>query len=249
MRRCDIKERRKEILAAVVHTYIKTATPVSSEYISKGFDFSSATIRNVFSDLEEEEYLTHPHTSAGRIPTDKGYRYYVDFLCSQIVLIEEEKQRICAQMDIIEKEIHQIEGAFEFTSKVISRLTGNTGIVAFVDSDENGHMFCAGFSSFAEYPEFKNVDRLKQVLKVLDEKRMILDLLKTDMSDKVKIYIGKELQWPEIEECSLIISNYQLKNSSTGWLAVLGPKRMDYDRLIPTLEYLSRIASEVFSHF
>ncbi len=88
MRTIDYHSRKKEILAEAIDYYIRTAQPVSSEALVKDYhlDLSAATIRNVFADLEEEGYLTHPHTSAGRVPTQQGYRFYVDNIMRQIEL-------------------------------------------------------------------------------------------------------------------------------------------------------------------
>jgi len=99
MRQIDpkiVEERKKKILQAVIHHYIKTAHPVGSQALTEDyqFDLSPATIRNFMSDLENEGYLSHPHTSAGRVPTDKGYRYYVDSLIEMQLLAMEEEERV-----------------------------------------------------------------------------------------------------------------------------------------------------------
>ena len=92
----DIQTRKDRILAIVIGRYIKTVVPVGSQYITEehNLDVSPATVRNILADLEEEGYLTHPHTSAGRMPTQQGYRYYVDHLMNEIQLLEAEKRRI-----------------------------------------------------------------------------------------------------------------------------------------------------------
>src|SRR5208283_1964840 len=92
----DIQVRKDRILAIVIGRYIKTVLPVGSQFITEEYDLdvSSATVRNILADLEEEGYLMHPHTSAGRMPTEQGYRYYVDHLMHEIQLLEEEKRAI-----------------------------------------------------------------------------------------------------------------------------------------------------------
>ena len=96
VKQSDIQSRKDRILGIVVSQYIKTITPVGSHFITEEFnlDVSPATVRNILAELEEEGYLTHPHTSAGRLPTQRGYRYYVDHLMNEIQLLEEEKKRI-----------------------------------------------------------------------------------------------------------------------------------------------------------
>ena len=90
----DRAQRRNLILEASINAYIDSALPVSSEALAQNFDLSSATVRNNCAELENSGYLTHPYTSAGRVPTDKGYRYYVDFLMSEIELLDKEKKTI-----------------------------------------------------------------------------------------------------------------------------------------------------------
>lgn len=133
VRNVDYESRRKAVLAATINKYIKEAIPVASEDIAQDFDLSSATIRNIFAELEEDEYLTHPYTSGGRIPTNNGYRYYVDFLISQMGLLETEKERIICEY---KKEINHLEEALEKTSELISTITHYAGIVSFLEWED-----------------------------------------------------------------------------------------------------------------
>src|SRR3989338_4861310 len=128
-RKIDYQERKDLVLAIVVDQYIKTISPVSSGYIVDEYDldFSPATIRNILAELEDEGYLTHPHTSAGRVPTQSGYRYYVDKLMNQIQLLEEEKDRIKAEYP---KDGNELENLIEKKSAVISDVTKYTSIVS-----------------------------------------------------------------------------------------------------------------------
>ena len=127
VRTVDYDTRRKAVLAATINEYIQDALPVSSEGIAQNFSLSPATIRNIFVELEDAGLLTHPHTSAGRVPTDKGYRYYVDFLLAQIGLLEEEKERVANEY---RKEIRRLEDALELTSDILSRLTHYASLVS-----------------------------------------------------------------------------------------------------------------------
>ena len=108
----DYQERRDRVLGIVVDRYVKTVTPVSSAYIAHEFplELSSATIRNILAELEDDGLLTHPHTSAGRLPTQAGYRYYVDNLMDEIQLLEEEKNHIKAEYH---KNVQQLETILE----------------------------------------------------------------------------------------------------------------------------------------
>ena len=127
--RISILARKDEILRITIDHYIADVVPVSSARVAKGcsLDLSSATIRHILAELEQEGYLTHPHTSAGRVPTQFGYRYYVDHFVNEIQLLEEEKQRIKTEY---EWETFKLETLLEKASKVLSDMTHYTSIVS-----------------------------------------------------------------------------------------------------------------------
>jgi len=242
MRNVDYNSRRKSILSSAINRYIKNALPVASEDIAQEFDLSSATIRNIFSELDESGYLKHPYTSGGRIPTDKGYRYYVDFLIQQMELMDEEKQRILKDC---QRKIRKLDDCLENTSEVISEITHYAGIVSFLDWQDK--FFYKGISHILDQPEFKDVDRIRLLVKLIEDKRKLLELINRDFTGKVKVYIGSELGFPEMENCSLIVSTYKLKDQPSGRLAVLGPMRMEYDHIIPALGYISDVLTEILN--
>src|ERR1039457_4531606 len=143
-RHSDIQTRKDRILSMVIGRYIKTVAPVGSQFITEEYDLdvSPATVRNILADLEEEGYLTHPHTSAGRMPTEHGYRYYVDHLMNEIQLLDEEKRRISQEY---KRHVNQLEDLMEKTSQVISDLTHYTCIVSLDDEDGHKHrIICKG---------------------------------------------------------------------------------------------------------
>ncbi len=240
----DRENRRKAVLTAAINRYIQGAMPVASEEIAREFDLSSATIRNIFADLEEGGYLMHPYTSGGRIPTNKGYRYYVDFLTTQMALLDEEKENIVKEY---KKEIGRLEDALEETSEVISKITHYAGIVSFLEWHDK-YIF-KGIGRIIEQPEFKDSEKIRLLIKVIEDKQRLLDIINRDCSDdKVKVYIGSELCCPEMENCSLVVSSYRFKNKPSGRLAVLGPARMEYKHIIPTMEYISSVLSGVLDN-
>lgn len=244
VRTVDYESRRKAILSATINKYIKEALPVASEDLAGDFDLSSASIRNIFAELEGSGYITHPYTSGGRIPTEKGYRYYVDFLLSQIELLEEEKQKIVKEY---KKEIKRFEDALEKTSEVISSFTHYASIVSFVDWHDK--FFYKGISQILEQPEFQNLEKMRRLIQMIEDRQSLLDIINRDFSGKVKVYIGHELGCPQMDNCSLVVSSYRLKNKHCGRLAVLGPLRMKYNHIIPALEYISQTLSEVLDNF
>ncbi|MFN7170102.1 MAG: heat-inducible transcriptional repressor HrcA [Candidatus Omnitrophota bacterium] len=129
MRRIDLKSRKEKILGTIVETYIEEAKPLGSRTIARKlhFKFSPATIRNIMADLEEEGYITHPYTSAGRIPTDKGYRYYVDYLMPEEGLTPQEKKEIIQEY----KTVEDISEIMDKTSRLLARLSEEAGIVVY----------------------------------------------------------------------------------------------------------------------
>ena len=240
----DYNSRRKQVLNAAINRYIKKALPVASDDIAQEFDLSSATIRNIFSELDESGYLKHPYTSGGRIPTDKGYRYYVDFLIQQMELLDTEKQRILKDC---KRKIRRLDDALENTTEVISEITHYAGIVSFLQWQDK--IFYKGISRILDQPEFKDADKIRLLVRLMEDKGKLLDIINRDFSGKVKVYIGSELGFPEMENCSLIVSSFKLKNQPSGRLAVLGPMRMEYGHIIPTMEYISEVLNEILEDF
>ncbi|MDP2939728.1 MAG: hypothetical protein Q8O13_06610 [Candidatus Omnitrophota bacterium] len=246
MRTIDYEARKKEILAQAIDYYIRTAQPVSSEVLVKdhNLELSPATIRNVFADLEQEGYLTHLHTSAGRIPTQLGYRFYVDNIMNEIQLLDAEKKRIEFEF---RKGIKQLEILLEKTSLVISQLTHCTGIVSL--TEWQNRIFYKGTSFVVEQPEFKNLDKIRHLLKALDEKERLLEIINCDLEERLKIYIGTEIACSDINDCSLIVSSFEKKNKPVGRMAVLGPTRMEYAKVVSTLQYMSVLVSRLLDDF
>ena len=236
-------ERKDRILGIVVNEYIQTVTPVSSGYIAKRYirDLSPATIRNILAELEERGFLTHPHTSAGRVPTQDGYRYYVDNLMSEIQLLEGEKVRIKNEY---EQERRDLEELMEKTSEVISDLTHYTSIIS-VDG-LNGKIFCKGTSYVVSYPETQDVEKIRNILRTLEEKERILHIINRGLRERIKIYIGHEITLREMESCALAVSSYELNDGHRGRIAVLGPTRMDYQRVVSALDYITAMLNKIF---
>lgn len=240
VRTVDYETRRRLVLEAAINKYIQEAEPIASEDIASDFDLSSATIRNIFAELEEAGYLIHPYTSGGRIPTDKGYRYYVDFLISQMALLDNEKERIIKEY---KRGIRRLDDALEETSEIISAITHYAGIVSFLEWQDM--FFYKGISRILEQPEFQDPKKLRILIKIIEDKQRLLDIINRDFPEKVKVYIGHETGCAEMENCSLVVSTFRLKDGPSGRLAVLGPVRMEYKHIIPTLEYISQVLTKV----
>ena len=241
-RQSDYQARKDRILTIVVDEYVRSVTPVSSGLLAqqRHLDLSPATIRNILAELEEEGYLTHPHTSAGRVPTQRGYRYFVDHLMNEIQLLKEERERIQAEY---KEGMRELEKLLERTSEVISEKTHYTSIVSV---DGENRFYCKGISNVVGYPEFHDFKQVQQILHTLEEKERILEVINRDLEKKIQVFIGSEIACVEMENCSLAVSSYKTNKGQSGRIAVLGPTRMDYERVVSTLQYFSQLMRELF---
>lgn len=329
-----LTERQRLILSAIVDDYIRSAEPVGSRSISKRGDvgFSPATIRNEMSDLEEMGYLEQPHTSAGRIPSHKGYRYYVDHLLRLGRITEHE-------LDIMKlffaEKIHEIELVIQHVAMILSNLTNYTSIVLgpemfsttlrhlqliplndqtavaiivtntghvenktvtipegipvselekvvsilnaklsgvpllqlksklyneigtelskyvsryeelihliedVLSNDEENRIFLSGTTNMLTQPEFKDVEKVKTILDLLDETQTLVKMFSTAPSG-IQVRIGTENHMEAINNCSLITATYSIAGHSLGTIGILGPTRMEYAKVISLLDHLSK---------
>jgi len=240
----EYQERKDRILGIVVNQYIQDVSPVSSALIAQEYlhDLSPATIRNILAELEQEGLLSHPHTSAGRVPTQEGYRYFVDNLMNEIQLLAEEKARIKREY---EQGVRDLEAIFDKTSQVLSDFTHYTSIIS-VDGWPS-RVFCYGTSHVVEYSDGYDLAKISYILKMLEEKERLLKILNRDLERKIKIYIGHELALEEVGTCSLAVSCFRSENGHSGRIAILGPTSMNYPRVVSTLDYVSGLMGEILS--
>jgi len=233
-------KRKEQILEMIVDRYIESAEPVGSRLVSRKLGFSSATIRNVMSDLEDEGYITHPHTSAGRIPTDKGYRYYITTLMHRKNLNEKVVKMVEAQY---RQKVQNLGDVLEKTSHLISSLTSYVGVTMVPGVEK---VYLDGASHLMEQPEFQNIPKLHNLFKCLEDKVSILKVLcDSPDDDRLTIHIGKENKSNSLSECSIVTRGYKIKGKASGKLGVIGPKRMVYERVIPMVEYLADTVSGI----
>lgn len=236
----DTKKRREDVLALIVAKYVETAEPVGSRFVAQRLGLSSATIRNVMADLEDMGLVTHPHTSAGRIPTDKGYRYYIESLLRLRDLNEHTAKSIKEEYN---KLVRSSDELLERTAHFVSELTNYIGLTSF---DDYHKLYLDGTSHIIEQPEFKDIKRLYTVLKCLENKDQMLSLLGHDAeSDRLTVYIGKESGTGYLADCSIVTRGYKVKDKVRGRVGVIGPKRMLYERVIPAVEFLADTVSDI----
>lgn len=338
-----MEDRDYKVLWAVVDSYISNPDPVGSRFVTKkyAFNLSSATIRNIMADLEDMGYLHQPHTSAGRVPTDKGYRFYVDSLS------QEAEGSNAAYIDELFSRIghmkNDINSFLEGTTKALSMLSHYLGIalppksdrsrlkkisiirhkedhaavvfltregivknsIITVDSDLtqrdlnrmaeylNGEfagftideirsillkelyrdkvlcdtlisratclcqkalcfdystLFISGLSEVLGLPDFSDLDRIKEISKTIEDKRLIIKLLdKLSESDGIRVIIGSENPAAEMRKLSMVVSTYKEGARTIGTLGVIGPTRMDYSKAITIVDRTAKYITRVFS--
>lgn len=227
-----MQDRKATILQAIVKSFIETATPVGSKFLQETFSIScsSATIRSEMGKLEEEGYLTSPHTSAGRIPTEQGFRFFVSSSEKEITRIRPQvKQEFLSELQRYMLQKKADERMYDIVS-VLARLTPN---VAFATIPSSDRMFFLGFSNVLQQPEFSAEPEMTSgIFRVLEHGfRKTLSSLPVD--SKPQVFIGTENIIPEIQSCSLVVAKPQGMDECVG---ILGPMRMNYTRNIAAVE-------------
>jgi len=234
-----MENRYELILSSVVKEYVDLAIPISSSLICEKYEFSlsPATIRAVMLDLENDGYLYQPHTSAGRIPTDKGFRYFVDVLMQEKELTKREQNSL--QVELLKIKA-QNKILARTTAKLLSVMSGNLAVSGVINSDD---FYKAGIQQLLSQPEFSNLDSVSKIAEVIDYLDESLDELSKELKDKseIEVFIGKENPISKADECSMVVSKYNLESGEKGLLAIIGPKRMKYSHNVSLIEYLKKL--------
>lgn len=338
----NLTERERLVLQSLINYYIATAEPVGSKTVAQKYrmGISPATIRNTMQYLEDMGLITHPHTSAGRVPTDKGYRVYVDSMMGKEALTPSEedqiRREICADYaaveDILEQtarvlatvsrqlgvtiaprfdkgiltrvnlipvadkkilvvlavkhglvrtvlleaessiELEQVEKTANMLNERLSGLTlgeikdsmdqrlKETSeadpklIKLFLDSTDSllnitdpDQMHLGGTTNIVDQPEFKDREKLRSLIEVLEEKKLLAELVSAKgIKEGITITIGKEIERGEMQSCSLVTSPYKA-GKVRGTIGIIGPTRMRYSRLASMVEYTARLLSDMLS--
>ena len=229
---------QQKILAAVVEEYTATAVAVGSKVLSEKYalGLSSATIRNDMAELEKAGYLYQPHTSAGRIPTDKGYRYFVEEIMPEQELSLVEQKKIQVELLKMKAQNNRLSRA---TAKLLSSLSGSLAVTGY-----EKEFYDFGMKELLENPEFQEIDEFCKVAEALDYiDENVETILKKIKLGETKIFIGKENPIKGISNCSMIVSPYETQEGEKGLLAIIGPKRMKYAKNKSLMEYMKKFLS------
>ena len=338
-----IDERSKQVLCAVIQCYINEPGPVGSRVVTKKYSFglSPATIRNIMSDLEEMGFLRQPHTSAGRVPTDSGYRFYVDILTAEkrhsnkdlaselykklepmkkdinsflddasrmlsslshyigitmspnanlttltkielikyrsdqlaVILFADEgiikNKIISVDPDISQRDMNRIAEYInsefagytidEIRISVLKEMTKDRvlcdrlisealKICKDVFSISTGNIYISGLSEVLDLPDFCDINRIRELLKTIEDKHIIVKLLdKISDSEGTRVFIGSENALDEMKKFSLIVSTYREGNRPMGVIGIIGPTRMNYLKAISIVDMTANYFTNLLS--
>lgn len=231
-----VNERQKAILQAVIDEFIESAAPVASGRIvdKYHFPYSSATVRNDFLELDAQGYLEQPHTSAGRIPTDKGYRFYAD------AIFDSGKQPMHKQKMLAEFALASEEEEFIRTaSRMIAALSHGVACAGFPKEEL---FFKSGFAEALDEPEFDdNITRKNFAALVDDIDNLLAEMIDGETLSFPRIFIGNENPMKQAREYSMIISSFATPFRKDGIISIIGPKRMNYQNNMLLLRELQTL--------
>ncbi len=290
----DLDSRGREVLREIVIQYVSTGEPISSRSLAKcgRFGLSSASLRNVMADLEDFGFLAQPHTSAGRVPTDRGYRFFIENLMTSRALTRRERETIeevaeskimciivgvngvvvnkiiAARQPFSREELEKIGRyiSVEFSGMTLdairSRLVQMTeqeravhdqmlqktialGIEAVNDVAPVEHeLYVEGASSMLMKPDFVDAASLRKTMLALQEKEKLIEILESCLDEEgLQILIGSETDFTQVHNFSLVARRYGSSQAPLGMVGIIGPMRMEYARIAPLVDYLSRVLS------
>ena len=244
----EISERQKQILCQIVEEYAETASPVGSVTMAKLFKVSPATIRAEMARLEALGLIAQPHTSAGRVPTDAGYRFYVNSLANNLddePVVSETKLiddgRYDRGLHAIERRVtsqSQADAAIRGAVDILVELTGNLGLATI-----GGQLYLSGISRLFTQPEFGDTRRVQAVAKLLDNLEPWLR--EAAPGEPLNIFIGQENPIGKNSEVSLIISKFRSPFSDRSYIGVLGPTRQNYSRVMTLVRHAGEMLEEI----
>ena len=242
----NITDRQEKILGQIIEEYAETASPVGSVTMAKLFNVSPATIRAEMARLESAGLIAQPHTSAGRVPTDAGYRYYVNNLATNTADNKDWLDEHTAEdrgIHALEKRVNsqsRADAAIRGAVDSLVELTGNLGLATV-----GGQLYLSGISRLFMQPEFMDTGRVQAVAKLLDNLEPWLR--EAAPGEALNIFIGHENPIGKNSEVSLIISKFVSPFSDRSYIGVLGPTRQNYMRVMALVKYAGQMLEETLN--
>jgi heat-inducible transcriptional repressor len=229
-------ERQKHILNAIIEQYAEVASPVGSSLMAKLFGVSSATIRAEMAELERLGFIDQPHTSAGRIPTDKGYRFYVNNLAGQVEI--KEPRRNTRALNARVQGSNLPERTIKNAVDTLVDLTHNLGLATI-----GNQLYMSGLGNLFGQPEFSSAGQAQQVARLLDNLEPWLN--EAALNQPLNVYIGQENPVGRSAGCSLIISRFRSPYSDKSYIGILGPTRQSYRAVMNLVRKTGETLEEV----
>ena len=228
--------RQKEILTEIIRLYADSAEPVSSRELANSFGLSSATIRAEMSALEDASLIFQPHISAGRVPTDKGYRYFVNNLVpTGNTKSNKNVLTITKRVDSLKD---RTDSAIKMAAETLSDLTGNMTFATLSDS-----VYFHGMSQLFSQPEFLEQVQALQAARFIDA---IQEWLSSAQIDSLQVFIGDENPVVRSSGLTMMVNRFSSPYSDQSYIGIIGPTRQSYDKVINLVEGTSKALEEVF---
>ena len=231
----DMTERQRAILKSIVEQYAEVASPVGSNLLAKAFGVSSATIRAEMAELERAGFIEQPHTSAGRVPTDKGYRFYVNEVSEETTHIPSARAERALTARATSGSVP--ERVIRNTVDTLVELTHNLGIATI-----GNQLYMSGLSNLFGQPEFMHPGQVQEVARLLDNLEPWLR--EAAPNEALSVYIGAENPIGRNSGCSLIISKFRSPYSDRSFIGVLGPTRQSYRDVMMLVERAGKTLEE-----
>jgi len=233
-----LDERKQKVLQIIVGDYVESAEPVGSKTVTEkhNLNASPATIRFDMADLEKKGYIKKPHTSAGRIPSDKGYRFFID----EIMEIEPLNRK---QEELVKERFQKAHRDFliEVIGNLLSDLSGNTSII--INSDKHNNFYITGISRMLKQPEFNISENICDVVETIEHPSKISNVLHEyiEESKSLSIHVGTENHIKPLRKCSVATTPFKER----GIISIIGPTRMNYKRVASVLNYFAKLLEEI----
>ena len=234
----EITPRQKAILTQIVEEYAETASPVGSVTMAKLFSVSPATVRAEMARLEMLGLIEQPHTSAGRVPTDAGYRFYVNNMSGAEAETQKAIERSSHALEVRVNSQSRSDAAIRGAVDSLVELTGNLGLATI-----GGQLYLSGISRLFTQPEFVDTRRVQAGAKLLDNLEPWLR--EAAPGEPLNIFIGHENPIGKNSEVSLIISKFRSPFSDRSYIGVLGPTRQNYARVTQLVKYAGKMLEEI----
>jgi len=231
-------KRQKEILSEIIRLYADSAEPVSSRELANSFGLSSATIRAEMSALEDAGLIFQPHISAGRVPSDKGYRYFVNNLAP--ASSRQSNKNVLTITKRVDSLKDRTDSAIKIAAETLSDLTGNMTFATLSDS-----VYFHGMSQLFSQPEFLEQVQALQAARFIDA---IQQWLSSAQIDSLQVFIGDENPVVRSSGLTMMVNSFSSPYSDQSYIGIIGPTRQSYDKVINLVEGTSRALEEVFKN-